>query len=109
VLLIDCLLTHLILFAVFFLPFSVVKVLLDLKFSATERETERQRESLFFSLTIFLLFLFFRCADLWICLSAPQVSTLVYTPLLVDLGRCSTPGRVENHFLKKKERKKAIK
>jgi hypothetical protein len=27
----------------------------------------------------------------------------------VDLGRCSTPGRVENHFLKKKERKKAIK
>lgn len=81
--LIDCLLTHLILFAVFFCRSQVVKVLLDLKFSATERERERE--------------------------SAPQVSTLVYTPLLVDLGRCSTPGRVENHFLKKKERKKAIK
>lgn len=50
----------------------------------------------------------FRCADLWICLSAPQVWTLVYTPLLVDLGRCSTPGRVENHFLKKKEERKQL-
>ncbi len=89
-----------------------MKVLLDLKLSATERERERERERESQSLFLFddLSFVsFFRCADLWICLSAPQVSTLVYTPLLVDLGRCSTPGRLENHFLKKKRRKKAIK